>query len=80
MGLLDFDDNEIMKGRRMPRDRFWRERRKLENNFEELQLLGSKKQSQDFEDSKFADRQPKRDHECEADMHGNCYQCNRKMI
>lgn len=79
MGLLDFDDNEILKGRTMPTDRHWRDRRRAENNFEDLQLLGSKEQSQDFEDSAFADRQPRRDHECERDMNGNCLSCNRLM-
>lgn len=56
MGLLDFDDDKILAGRRLPTDRPKWERRKLENNFEDLQLLGHAEQSQDFEDSPHADR------------------------
>lgn len=62
MGLLDFDDNEILKGRKMPTDRHWRDRRRaeseLEENFSDLQNLGHEENSKDFSDSPFADRKP----------------------
>ena len=79
MGLLDFDDEKIMAGRNLPTDRNWRDRRRFENNFEDLQLMGTKKQSLDFADSPFADRQFKADHECEKDMDGRCYVCKRQI-
>lgn len=62
MGLLDFDDKEIMKGRNLPTDRNWRDRRRAENELEEnfaaLQNLGRKENSENFSDSPFADRTP----------------------
>ena len=58
MGLLDFDDKEILKKRGiMPANRPKWQRRKMEDNFEELQPIGHGRNSMDFEDSPFADRQ-----------------------
>lgn len=79
MGLLDFDDDKILAGRKLPTDRNWRERRKAENNFEDLQLLGREKQSEDFESSPFADRQ--KEYICPNGFHANSINpcdCNQK--
>lgn len=48
MGLLDDIPAPMPSGRREPR--------KSSDNFEELQNLGHRKQSEDFSDSAFADR------------------------
>jgi hypothetical protein len=66
MGLLDFDDDEIMKGRKLPTRGRWRNSEhefEPDRNFSELQNLGHKENSADFEDSPFADRQPKQEEE-----------------
>lgn len=54
MGLLDFNDDEILAGRKLPNNDH--NRRKSYDNFEELQNLGHKQNSEDFSDSPFADR------------------------
>jgi hypothetical protein len=56
MGLLDFNDDEILAERRLPA--YGRRVRDVDN-FEELQNLGHYENSTDFSDSPFADRQPK---------------------
>ena len=79
MGLLD-DDNVPPFIRRGAKGIHDSNTEDDERNFSSLQNLGHKKQSLTFEDSPFADRQPKQDHECDADMLGYCYQCRRKML
>lgn len=63
MGLLDFDDQEILsKQGLVPRDKPWYERRRkedeFEDNFAKLQNAGHIENSADFADSAFADRKP----------------------
>lgn len=59
MGLLDFDDEAILK-RFGKRTKYKWERQQdekfLEDNFSTLQNLGRKENSEDFSDSPFADR------------------------
>lgn len=59
MGLLDFDDEAILK-RFGKRAKYKWERQQdekfLEDNFSTLQNLGRKENSEDFSDSPFADR------------------------
>lgn len=61
MGLLDFDDEKILKSRTMPayvpKWRLHKKDAELEENFHALQNLGHSEQSADFSDSAFADRQ-----------------------
>lgn len=62
MGLLDFDDEKILRGRKMRTTgqyNFSSRGFEPEPNFADLQKLGHEKQSEDFEDSPFADRKPK---------------------
>lgn len=60
MGLLDFDDEKILKSRTMPayvpKWRLHKKDAELEENFNALQNLGHSEQSADFSDSAFADR------------------------
>ena len=77
MGLLDYDDWEILKqagilkgGRKPMRSNAIRED---EQRFADLQNLGHKENSADFSDSPFADR--KRCEKCDAndrDQFGKC--------
>lgn len=53
MGLLDFDDHYVAPYRPKRGDTDMKS-----DNFEELQNLGRKKVSEDFEDSPHADRKP----------------------
>lgn len=61
-GLLDFDDDEIMRSSGLinrPKRSMRRESEiEFEDRFAELQNLGHKENSKDFEDSAFADRAP----------------------
>lgn len=80
MGLLDFDDEEILRSRpvfkRRTREEVRREEDHLDENFGALQTLGHEENSADFSDSMFADRRKK----CESclagfskeDIRGNC--------
>lgn len=70
MGLLDFDDKEILKGI-VPADRPAWERRKFQNNFEDLQQLDRNENSADFADSRFADRR-------ENAVEGCCDKCKEE--
>lgn len=68
MGLLDFDDREILKNAGIMKadDSKYRRRRaevEMENNFTELQNLGHHEQSADFSDSPHADRIPLKEEE-----------------
>jgi hypothetical protein len=80
MGLLDFDDDKILAERSVPTDRPYRERRRFEDNFEDLQRMGrEREQSADFEDSPFADRQKL--HICPNGYHANSInpcECNQR--
>lgn len=67
MGLLDDDDVPPFVPRKQKMER---------DNERDLGLLGTHRQSLDFSDSPFADRQA--DHECDYDMGGYCYQCKKK--
>lgn len=55
--LLDFDDDEILAGRRLPKNNY--DAAVDRDNFEELQNFGHKRNSADFSDSPFADRRPR---------------------
>ncbi len=60
MGLLDFDDEEIMKGF-VPAIAQKKSRKKdfdPDENFGDLQKIGHEPNSEDFSDSPFADRKP----------------------
>lgn len=60
MGLLD----DIPEPKRMPttgRYRYSKRDFEPDSNFEDLQNLGHRKQSEDFADSPFADRQPEQE-------------------
>ncbi len=61
MGLLDFDDKEIMRGF-VPAIKSPKPRKRPDfepdENFGALQQMGTHEQSADFADSPFADRRP----------------------
>lgn len=60
MGLLDFDDTYVPPFRpsRGTMSRATQERQGGQDNFEALQGIGRSAMSEDFEDSRFADRKP----------------------